>query len=465
MSIKASLFAAFVVATGQLASTSNAAVPVLPGAAGFGVNTPAGRGGVVYRVTNLSNGGAGSLAACVSALGPRVCIFEVSGTIVLTDDFEIRNPNITIAGQTAPSPGIMLRGGGLLISASDVLVQHIRVRVGDDANGPAPDNRDALKIEAPMARSISNVVVDHCSFSWSIDEMASVWEGAHEVSLLNNIFAEPLNDSSHPADGGGTEPHGYGVIFGPADGNVGNISMVGNLLAHHVARAPLAYSSFAMVNNVVYNRGDSDVDISNRGVTTDAAIVGNVFLRGKDYTPNMPPVKVRGATSDATAVRAGTRIFLADNLAQETNSDPWSVAWVEPPVSKSGLQAASAPLWPTGLIAMPTANSTVLSSVLARVGARAADRDAVDTRIVAGVRTRTGQIINCVAADGSARCAKNGGGWPVLAQRTRALTLPASPNLIGSDGYSNLERWLHTMAAEVEGRISAPAAPVNTQVQ
>jgi hypothetical protein len=465
MSIKTSLIAVVVVAAGQLAATSGAAVPVVPGAAGFGINTPAGRGGAVYRVTNLQANGAGSLAACVTALGPRVCVFEISGTILLTEELEIRNPNITIAGQTAPSPGIMLRGAGLLISASDVLVQHIRVRVGDDVNGPAPDNRDALKIEAPMVRTISNVVVDHCSFSWSVDEMASIWEGAHDVSLLNTIFAEPLNDSLHPSDSGGTEPHGYGVIIGPAAGNVGNISMVGNLLAHNVARAPLAYAGFVMANNVVYNRGDSEVDIGNRGVATNIAIVGNVFLRGRDYIANMPPVKVRGALSDSTAVQAGTRMFLSDNLAQETTTDPWSVAWVEPPASKSALQVTSAPTWPSGLVATPTANSTVLSSVLAKVGARPADRDAVDTRVISAVRTRTGQIINCVAADGSARCAKNGGGWPVLAQRTRTLTVPANPNQIGSDGYTNVERWLHTLAAEVEGRVSAPAAPVNTQVQ
>ncbi len=112
------------------------------------MDTVAGRGGKVYKVTNLNASGAGSLKACASdADGPRVCVFEVSGTIRITTDMMIRNGNLTIAGQTAPSPGIMIRGAALRIQASDILVQHIRVRAGDDPNGPDPDNRDSLKIE------------------------------------------------------------------------------------------------------------------------------------------------------------------------------------------------------------------------------------------------------------------------------------------------------------------------------
>src|SRR5690606_28743397 len=124
------------------------ALPVIPGAAGFGIDTPAGRGGTVHKVTNLNEPGAGSLGACVAAPGPRVCVFEVSGTIRLTKNLTIKNPHITIAGQTAPSPGIMLRGAGLWIVPSHVLVQHLRVRPGDDPSGPSPENRDALVIDS-----------------------------------------------------------------------------------------------------------------------------------------------------------------------------------------------------------------------------------------------------------------------------------------------------------------------------
>ena len=181
-------------------ATSTHAVPVIPGAAGYGMSTPAGRGGPVYRVTNLKADGAGSLKACIDATGPRTCIFEVSGAIVLTDDMTIRNGTLTIAGQTAPSPGIMIRGGAFKIHASDVLIQHLRFRVGDSTTGPSPANRDALKIEGTDDAPVKNIVIDHCTFSWSIDEIASVW-GAHDnITFSNNIFAEPLNDSIHPTD-------------------------------------------------------------------------------------------------------------------------------------------------------------------------------------------------------------------------------------------------------------------------
>jgi hypothetical protein len=223
-----SLAAAVALACG-VAPLANA-LPVLPGALGHGISTPAGRGGTVHRVTNLAATGTGSLKACVDASGPRVCVFEVSGTIRLPDDLTIRNRYITIAGQTAPSPGITLRGAGLLVKASDVLVQHIRVRPGDDPGGEPPGNRDALKIEAPYESPISNVVIDHCTFTWSTDEIASAWQAWDRISLLNNIFAEPLHESIHPEG-----KHGFGVLIGPVSGNA---TLAGNLMASMQSRTP-----------------------------------------------------------------------------------------------------------------------------------------------------------------------------------------------------------------------------------
>src|SRR5690606_31757427 len=104
-------------------------------------------------------------------------------------------------------------------------------------------------------------------------------------------------------------------------------------------------------------------------------------------------------------------VYLSDNHAQETTSDPWSVAGtMNGSLTLSDFRAAAPPAWPTGLTTLPTSENVVLNYVLTNAGARPADRDSADKRVVEGVRSRTGQIINCVAANGTARCAKNAGG-------------------------------------------------------
>ena len=106
-------------------------------------------------------------------------------------------------------------------------------------------------------------------------------------------------------------------------------------------------------------------------------------------------------------------------------------------------------------------DAVVLNHVLKFSGARPAARDPIDTRVVQNVRNRTGSTINCVASNGTARCNQNAGGWPAMAENTRALTLPADPNAVTASGYTNLELWLQGMAADVEGRShKAPASPV-----
>ena len=201
--------ASLAVALSTAAATQ--ALPVIPGASGYGTDTPAGRGGAVIKVTNTNSSGTGSLKACIDATGPRTCVFEVSGVIRNTIDLVIRNDYLTIAGQTAPSPGIMLRGAALTIHASDILIQHIRIRTGDDTVGPDPSNRDSLKIEGSSTHPVKNIVIDHCSFSWAVDELASTWGPNDNITFSNNIFAEPLNLSIHPKDdGSGPEPHGFG---------------------------------------------------------------------------------------------------------------------------------------------------------------------------------------------------------------------------------------------------------------
>jgi pectate lyase len=452
--ISSGLLAATLLSLANLAQ----AVPVIPGAAGFGMDTPAGRGGTVYRVTNLNSSGTGSLRACIDGATARVCVFEVSGVIRLTSDLVVRNDKLTIAGQTAPSPGIMIRGAALQILASDVLVQHLRIRVGDDAAGPAPANRDALKITGSATKTVRNVVIDHCSFSWAVDETVSVWGPHDNITLKHNIFAEPLNDSIHPTDDGtGTEKHGFGVILGTAANS--SITMVDNLFAHAVERNPLSRAAeLVMVNNVIYNRGNLDLDVQSDVVaTTKTTATNNLFIRGPSYARDSSPIYIR--TGGSLTLGLGSRVYQSGN---------YSVDYVRELVNLTagdtipGLLATDHyPVWNGGLTVLSNANNAMYDHVLAQAGARPTDRDVVDKRIISQVKARTGQIINCVASNGSTRCAKNGGGWPSLAANRRSLTLPTNPNTVTASGYTNLELWLQSMDQTLAGvtQATSPAAP------
>lgn len=437
------------------------ALPVIPGAAGFGMDTPAGRGGTVYKVTNLNASGTGSLKACIDATGPRVCVFEVSGTIKLTADLSIRNDFLHIAGQTAPSPGIMIRGGAINIIASNILIQHLRIRVGDDPVGPSFENRDAMKIGGTEARPVKNVVIDHCSLSWAVDETLSLWGPHDNITLSNNIFAEALHDSKHPNyDGVGTIPHGYGVIISSRPDN--SVTMVGNLFAHTVERNPLSRAAeLVFLNNLVYDRGTMDVDLQSDGVrATKSTVLKNHFIRGPSYSRDTSPLYVRTG-SGSLSLGQGSRAYLSGNLSENY---PRELVTLTGGDTIAGLLSLDKyPVWNGGLTIVQTSNNGVYNHVLGKAGARPGDRDSVDKRVINDVKTRGGKTINCVSADGSARCAKNAGGWPSLASNKRTLTLPANPNTVTASGYTNLELWLHSLDQSVGGvtQANSPAAPVN----
>ena len=428
------------------------ALPVIPNASGYGIETPAGRGGKVYKVVNLNADGAGSLKACVDASGPRVCMFEVSGTIRADKDLIIRNPYITIAGQTAPSPGVLWRGGALWVATSDVLVQHMRFRAGDDPNGPAYSNRDALKIVANAGDAPArNIVIDHCSFSWAVDEVVQIWTNWDDISLTNNIISEGLHDSFQTSG-----PAGYGLLVGPWKGR---ISISGNLLANNYARNPLSRASqMVFVNNVVYGAGNMNMDLQSEGLVTNNTIIGNTFILGPESRSTMKPVHLRN--SGSWPVPPTSKVYVADNEAANATNDPWSVVETTAAAAPDAYKTELVPTWPAGLTSIPSSESVSFNDVLRRVGARPADRDSVDSRVIKQVRDRTGGIINCVSPNNTARCSKNAGGWPTLAQNKRALTLPSDPNAKTASGYTKLELWLHEMSAQVEGRSkSTPSAP------
>ena len=154
---------------------ATAGVPAFPGAEGFGAQAVGGRGGTVYVVTNLNDRGSGSLRACAEASGPRTCVFSTGGTIVLDSPIIIRNPYITIAGQTAPGGGITLRNNDnpkapIEIWTHEVIIRYLRSRPGPFPQGNENSRGITIANNDPAVKP-HNIIIDHCSFSWSTEEL------------------------------------------------------------------------------------------------------------------------------------------------------------------------------------------------------------------------------------------------------------------------------------------------------
>jgi len=253
------------------------------------------------------------------------------------------------------------------------------------------------------------------------------------------------------------------VLYGSSPGS--GFTMTGNLLAHIVERNPLSRASqFVFSNNVVYDRGTMDLDLQSQdGLVTKSSVVGNVFLRGPSFSRDTRPIFVR--TTGTQTLFAGSRVYTHDNLAPESTNGLITLTGGD--VISNLMQTVTMPVWNSGLVHEPTADNKVYNRVLSYAGARPTDRDSVDKRVVQSVKDRNGKIINCVASDGSTRCKKNAGSYPYYAQNRRALTLPANPSTVTSNGYTNLENWLHSMDLNVAGVTSAesPASPPTLSVK
>lgn len=407
-------------------SESNLKLPIFPGAEGFGTTTVAGSGRhltpwntTIYKVTNLNDSGEGSLRDAVSKPEPRTIVFEVGGIIELEKLIPIKSPYITIAGQTAPPPGITLKNYGIMIEDThDVLIQHLAVRIGDKSINSSIDCISNNSANLPTY----NIVLDHLSVSWWQDGGIDFYKRPNtpqaelrDITVSNCIISEGLNLAGHA----------LATMVG--DGSK-NISFIRNLWAHNVNRNPLitGNTSVLLVNNLVYNPQYYGAVLTNTGDygTHTINIQGAVVIQGPDTKDAWDGLTILPNVNTSSTIFAND--LLSPNMAQK-----WP--GVRNYTSSEQLKAPAAPITVQPLTVMPS--SQVVNFVLSNAGRIPWSRDKVDERVVNDVKNKSGKIINSQ---------NDVGGWPSLLPTQKKLKIPANPNNKDESGYTNLEKWLHS---------------------
>lgn len=354
----------------------------------------------VIKVTSLEGTGDGSLRDALWKDGPRIIVFEVGGVIDLgKKDLTIKNPQVIVAGQTAPAPGITLIRGGISVSASQVLLQHLAIRPGDagekKGSGYTPDG-------ISTSRAVHDVWVDHCSLTWAVDEnLSASGYGAPEGEFTRRVYfrdclvAEGLNDSSHEKG-----PHSKGTLI--LDGTR-EVAIVRCLYAANVERNPLfkPETSGVVVNCLMSSVGQRSLHAG--GIPADdskvslakVAAVGNVVLFA-------PHTKESGAVAEGPA-----EWFMEDNFGKN------AVGEAIPQIRNGEALLDQAPVWPIGLKAIPSAE--VIDFLSRNVGARPGQRDPIDHRIVTSAVEQSGKIIDSQ---------EDVGGYPAYDPTTHPLEVP-----------------------------------------
>ena len=380
----------------------------------------------------------------------KLIIFEVSGYILYDGKYRIDNDYITIAGQTAPSPGITLRNTRVVVKdvANDVLIQHIRIRMDDCGTGDGTDCGENFAWRKPINVFGSNVVIDHCSLSWGTDAAGAGLADGHDVTFSNCIMAEGLHDSYHP-DG----PHSRGFL---TTGGL-NYGIINNLFIHNYSRNPTMggndTADLLVANNLVYNPQELGSEVYPRTAIDDVIWEGNQLIEGPDSG-------TYAATKIITWFDQQNLLsdwYINDNRTDDgeggevvqTGPTDWSNVRYNSGTNNDACQVESIPFsYPTGYT--PMASDDVDTYVKANAGARPADRDSADTRLVLDVTNLTGGVID----------SPSDVGWPELAENTDTHNdLPSDPHSDAGSGYTYLEEWLHEFSAIVEGGSQEPAAP------
>jgi len=444
-------------ALGLPATAQTPAIPAFPGAEGFGATTPGGRGGAVIEVTNLNDSGPGSLREAMEVrTGPRIVVIKVGGTIELTRNIWVREANsyLTVAGQKAPGDGIQLKNYGIELrdGAHDVVIRYLRARPGDTT--PGVWDKDAVLVYGNADRPTHDVVIDHVSAEWAVDENVNIWGWVENVTVQWSLIAEG-SLTGHPKG-----PHSMGLLSGSHPRIT--LSVHHCLLAHNGGRNPLLQDNSEGVNdfrdNVVYNWQNNNAGDTKLGARTNYA--GNLYLKGPSSSLIEDSIFYVPDRTNSENVR----LWVDGNRGPRCPSgcdDEWEIGvWTwengthydADPALYRVFQPFPAP----AVTAIPP--DQLLDRVLAEAGASLPRRDPVDARIVADVRNRTGAV-----GIGSGYPTLRSGGWPtdldhdgmpdLWEQRYGLNPLDANDARgdLNGDGYTNVEEFLNDRD---------PAAPV-----
>lgn len=419
-----------------LSATFAAASPrqrAFPGAEGFGAYAQGGRGGKVLFVTNTNDSGPGSLREAVEAEGARTVIFQVGGTIHLKSQMRIKQPFLTIAGQTALGDGICISGREVVVDAHDCIIRYVRFRLGDGEK--AAD--DALS----TYRGAKDSIIDHCSASWAVDETISA-TFVKNVTIQWCIISESLNNSVHPKG-----KHGYGSLI-----NGEEVTYHHNLYAHHSDRVPRpAACQLDFRNNVLYDFGGGGY---NHGEATRLNYVGNYII----------PQDGLKATSFYVKKPAGpaalSKIYFAQNFSTSSaaaTADNRLLLQIDASAGTAADVLVARPAFdiPAEYAVTAQEAKAAYERILAEAGATLPKRDAIDGRIVQDVKNRTGKIINSQSDVGGYPTYNSGkppadadsDGIPDEWEKRHGLNPadPADGARVAGSGYTHLEEYLNSL--------------------
>jgi hypothetical protein len=437
-SVSVFLMIAGIGALAGLAAGPAGSPPAFPGAEGFGAATPGGRGGRVLAVTNLDDSGPGSFREACEAQVPRVVVFHVAGLIDLKTPIRVTEPYITIAGQTAPGDGICLQRSEFAVHTHDVIVRFLRSRPGDISG----KEMDAMGIGA----NARDVIFDHCSANWSVDESLSPSGNISNVTVQWCLIGEALNQSVHSKGA-----HGYGSLVRAA----GGVTLHHNLWLHNIERNPRLgdnygrppFPVFDVRNNVMYDWGGTCSGLT--GDDLSANYMAN-YLRPGPSSSQRPPIVLTPT--------AHVKYYVRGNVVEgrpQYEKDPASMFTPAEADGRGLFTLVDRPFDAPPV--RTTSAEDAYREVLAQAGAIRPVRDPVDARLIHEVETRTGRIINSQTEVGGwpkYRTApppkdSDGDGIPDDWEIAHGLN-PNDPSDAGldrgGDGYTNIERYLNDLA-------------------